>query len=226
VVDVEQETDVDNDGVLDGDVGHANFIAGVIIRHARQIELSVHKVLDTFGICTEEQLVKALDRLDRSVEVVNLSLGGFSLDDRPPLALQAAMARMLRVPNRVAVAAAGNNGDRTARFWPAAFAAARKPWSDRVAAVAAHDGGQICDWSNAGPWVTLAAPGQDVRSTYINHETLFPSGWAQWSGTSFATPRVVAEVAVRMAAGSSAPDALRQVVDTAPGRFGDYPGLP
>jgi thermitase len=225
VVDVEEETDVDNDGVLDGDVGHANFIAGVVIRHARQVELSVHKVLDTFGICTEEQLVRALDRLDPSVQVVNLSLGGFSLDDRPPLALQAAMARALRVPDRVVVAAAGNNGNRTARFWPAAFAAAGRPWSGRVAAVAAHDGEQICEWSNAGSWVTLAAPGQDVQSTYITHQELFPSGWAQWSGTSFATPRVVAEVAVRIAGGCSAPAALRHVVDTAPGRFGGYPGL-
>lgn len=225
-VEIEEETDVDKDGVLDGDVGHANFIAGVIVRHAPQAELSVLKVLDTFGVCTEEQLVRALDRLDRSVQVVNLSLGGFTLDDQPPVALQAAMAQALSVPDRVAVAAAGNNGNRTDRFWPAAFAAAGHPWSVRVAAVAAHDGKQICDWSNAGPWVTLAAPGQDVESTYILHRELFPSGWAQWSGTSFATPRVVAEVAARIAAGHSPADALQQVVDAAAGRFGDYLGLP
>jgi thermitase len=225
-VEIEEHTDVDNDGVLDGDVGHANFIAGVIIRHSRQVELSVLRVLDTFGVCTEEQLVRALDRLDRSVQVVNLSLGGFSLDNRPPVALQAAMARALTGADRVAVAAAGNNGNRTDRFWPAAFAATGRPWSSRVAAVAAHDGTEICDWSNAGPWVTLAAPGQDIESTYITHSELFPSGWAQWSGTSFATPRVVAEVASRISQGGSAVNALQQVVDTAPGSFGGYVGMP
>jgi hypothetical protein len=224
-VEVEKDTDVDDDGVLDGDVGHANFIAGVIVRHARRVELSVLKVLDTFGVCTEAELVAALDRLDPSVQVVNLSLGGFTLDDQPPLALQAAMERALTGVDRVAVAAAGNNGNRTDRFWPAAFAAAGHPWSGQVAAVAAHDGRRVCDWSNAGPWVTMAAPGQDVESTYIVHPE-FPSGWAQWSGTSFATPRVVAEVAERIGRDGSAVAALEGVVATAPGRFGDYIGLP
>lgn len=223
-VEAEDETDVDNDGVLDGDVGHANFIAGVIVRHAYQAELSVLKVLDTFGVCTEAQLVAALDRLDPAVKIVNLSLGGFTLDDQPPLALQAAMARAL-TPDRVAVAAAGNNGNRTNRFWPAAFAGTGQPFSQRVAAVAAHDGERICDWSNAGPWVTLAAPGQDVESTYITHPE-FPSGWAQWSGTSFATPRVAAEIAARIGRDGSATAALARVVATAPGQYGDYVGLP
>lgn len=225
-VDIEEQTDVDKDGVLDGDVGHANFIAGVIVRHARQVELSILKVLDTFGVGTEAELVRALDRLDPSVQVVNLSLGGFTVRDRPPVALRAALERALSVPDRVAIAACGNDGNRTDRFWPAAFAATGHPWSDRIAAVAAHDGQQICEWSNAGPWVTLAAPGQDIHSTYITHDELFPSGWAQWSGTSFATPRVVAEVAARIAEGSSAAAALRQVVSTAPGTYGDYAGLP
>lgn len=223
-VETEDQTDVDKDGVLDGDVGHANFIAGVIVRHAFQAELSVLKVLDTFGVCTEAQLVAALDRLDPAIKIVNLSLGGFTLDGQPPLALQAAMARAL-TPDRVAVAAAGNNGNRSDPFWPAAFAGTGQPWSRRVAAVAAHDGRRICDWSNAGSWVTLAAPGQDVESTYITHPE-FPSGWAQWSGTSFATPRVAAEIAARIGRDGSATASLARVVATATGRYGDYVGLP
>jgi hypothetical protein len=225
-VDIEEETDVDNDGLLDGDVGHANFIAGVIVRHTHRVQLSVLKVLDTFGVCTEAELVKALSRLDDEIQVVNLSLGGFSDGDLPPVALQAAMEQALSGRDRVAIAAAGNNGNRTNRFWPAAFAASGHSWSEQVASVAAHDGAQICHWSNAGDWVTLAAAGQDIESTYINHEQLFPSGWAQWSGTSFATPRVAAEVAARVASGESAIGALRSVVDSAPASFDDYPGLP
>jgi subtilisin family serine protease len=223
-VEYEEETDVDKDGVLDGDVGHANFIAGVIVRHARQVGLSVIRVLDTFGVCTEAELVRGLGRLDRSAQIVNLSLGGFTVDGAPPVALQAAMELALGVPDRVAIAAAGNNGNRTDPFWPAAFTSTGHSWSDRIAAVAAHDGAQICDWSNAGGWVTLAAPGQDIESTYITHEE-FPSGWAQWSGTSFATPRVAAEVAARVAAGARPADALAQVVASASGTYGGYPGI-
>ncbi|HLU33201.1 MAG TPA: S8/S53 family peptidase [Natronosporangium sp.] len=222
--DVEVETDVDGDGVLDGDVGHANFIAGVIVLHTRRVELSVLKVLDTFGVCTEDELVKALDRLDPSVQLVNLSLGGFTLDSGPPLPLQAALERALTGTDRVVVAAAGNNGERVEPFWPAAFTTTGHAWSERVAAVAAHDGWEVCEWSNAGPWITLAAPGQDVRSTYINHPE-FPSGWAQWSGTSFAAPRVVAEVAKRIGQETSALAALQQVVASASVSFGGYPGL-
>ncbi|MEV0728483.1 S8/S53 family peptidase [Polymorphospora sp. NPDC050346] len=225
-VDVETETDVDNDGLLDGDVGHANFIAGVIVRHAPQVELSVLKVLDTFGVCTEEQLVRALGRLDPTVQIVNLSLGGFTEDDLPPVGMRVALENVLAVPDRVVVAAAGNNGNRTSPFWPAAFAGAGHPWSDRIVAVAAHDGAAICDWSNAGPWVTLAAHGQDIHSTFINHDKFFPSGWAEWSGTSFATPRVVAEIAGHVAAGRSPVAALRQVVGTAGSTFDGYIGLP
>src|SRR5690606_37430653 len=194
------------------------------VRHAHRVEISVLKVLDTFGVCTEDQLVKALDRLDPSVQVVNLSLGGYTLDNSPPLPLQAALERALAGADRVAVAAAGNDGNRTEPFWPAAFTAAGQPWSGQVAAVAAHDGQEVCEWSNAGPWVTLAASGQDVHSTYINHPE-FPTGWAQWSGTSFATPRVAAEVARKIGRRTPAPAALQEVVATAPGTFGGYPGL-
>jgi subtilisin family serine protease len=42
--------------------------------------------------------------------------------------------------------------------------------------------------------VTLAAPGQDITSTFINDPESFPDGWALWSGTSFATPRVAAAI--------------------------------
>ncbi|GIG88110.1 S8 family peptidase [Plantactinospora endophytica] len=224
-VDVETETDVDNDGLLDGDVGHANFIAGVVVRQTRAVRLDVLKVLDTFGICTEADLVQALGRLDPDIRVVNLSLGGFTEQDLPPVGLGGALETALAVPDRVVVAAAGNDGNRVNRFWPAAFAGAELPWSNRIAAVAAHDGERLCTWSNAGPWVSVAARGQDVASTFINHPEFFPTGWAQWSGTSFATPRVAAEVVRQIAAGMSAPAALRHVVESAAGTFDGYRGL-
>jgi thermitase len=208
--DHETETDVDGDGVLDGDVGHANFIAGVILANTTSARVRVVKVLDTHGVCNEAQLARTLSRLPEDVQVVNLSLGGFTLDDRPPLILRYAMRRALAGRDRVVVAAAGNDGNSVDPFWPAAFAGGGEGWSDQVAAVAAHDGTARCAWSNSGPWVDLLAPGQDVTSTYINHSD-FSTGWASWSGTSFAAPLVAAAVAEELLVDGSATAALARV---------------
>jgi subtilisin family serine protease len=208
--DHETETDVDRDGVLDGDVGHANFIAGVILANTSRARVSVVKVLDTFGVCDEAQLARALIRLPADARIVNLSLGGFTVDDRPPVVLRWAMRRALSGRDRVVVAAAGNDGNVADPFWPAAFTGTGDAWSAQVAAVAAHDGDKLCEWSNTGPWVSMLAPGQDVTSTYIHHDE-FASGWATWSGTSFAAPVVAAAVAEELARGGSATAALARV---------------
>jgi hypothetical protein len=208
--DSETETDVDGDGLIDGDVGHANFIAGVILANTTQARVHVVKVLDTFGVCDEARLATALGRLPDDAEVVNLSLGGFTVDDRPPVVLRLALRRALSGRDRVIVAAAGNDGNGVDPFWPAAFTATGDRWSGQVAAVAAHDGDKLCEWSNTGTWVSLLAPGQDVTSTYINHDD-FASGWAVWSGTSFAAPAVAAAVAEEQLRDGSATAALARV---------------
>ena len=74
--------------------------------------------------------------------------------------------------------------------------------------------------------MTIAAPGSDITSTFVRHN-LFPSGWALWSGTSFATPYVVASLADRIAKGDTADAALAAVLVAAKKRtFDGYPGLP
>ena len=224
-VELETATDVDEDGILDGDVGHANFIGGVIARHEPRAALRVLKVLDTFGVCTEAELVGALDRMDPQTQVVNLSLGGFTEDGTAPLGLGVALENALSGRDRVVVAAAGNDGNRTDPFWPAAFAGTGRSWSSQVVAVAAHDGTGMCGWSNAGDWVTFAAPGEDVTSTFINHPG-YPEGWAMWSGTSFAAPRVAAAIAARITGTVGARAALRQLNDDLRGSHPAFDGYP
>ena len=222
--DYEDDTDVDDDGVIDGDVGHANFIIGVIAAQTRKAGIRAIRVLDTFGICTEAQLIVALSRVQEE-KIVNLSLGGFTLDDQPPLPLAHALSTLLKGKDRLVVAAAGNDGQRGRPFWPAAFAASAEPWAGQVVAVAAHDGKAVCDWSNAGDWVSVAAPGADITSTFVRHER-FPSGWALWSGTSFATPHVVASLVEQAALAGSLKTALTTVITAArAGAIGGYPGL-
>jgi thermitase len=208
----------------DTDLGHANFITGVIMTATSNAEVRIVKVLDADGVCTEAQLASALLALP-AIDVINLSLGGFVAGDRPPVLLRHAMRRLLAGKDRVVVAAAGNDGRADDRFWPAAFAGAGDGWSAQVVAVAAHNGTALCGWSNTGSWISIAAPGENITSTYVIQDG-FPNGVAQWSGTSFAAPRVAAAIAQRHAITGSAIDALKNVLaDAAVHRYGPYPGL-
>jgi thermitase len=223
--DFEVEMDTDADGFIDTDVGHANFVAGVILNRSANAGVRILKVLDPLGLCTEVELAQALLAVT-DADVVNLSLGGFTVDDQPPAALLSALGAVLGGQDRIVVAAAGNDGQAGRPFWPAAFSTAGCSWSDQVLAVAAHDGDGVCAWSNSGPWITLAAPGQDVTSTYVNRPQ-FDSGWATWSGTSFAAPYVAAAIADQVPANGSVVAAAQHVRKTASAHaFGDYPGLP
>lgn len=216
--------DGDADGMLDSDVGHANFIAGIVAQDTAGAQVRIVKVLDSFGVCTEADLAAAITGLT-DTDVLNLSLGGYSVGDLPPVALSAALQTFLSGGDRVVVAAAGNNGDGDRPFWPAAFTADTASWAGQVVAVAAHDGTAVCGWSNTGPWVTVAAPGDGVVSTYINH-ALFSSGWAAWSGTSFATPKVVAAIVDRVATAGSVTAAAAAVLAGAQSTpLGGYPAL-
>jgi thermitase len=215
--DFETEIDINADGLID---------SGVVLNRTANARVRIVKLLTPLGLCTDVELTNTLLSLD-DVDIVNLSLGGFTVDDLPSPVVAMALESVLAGKDRVAVAAAGNDGQVDRPFWPAAFTTAGHSWSDQVLAVAAHDGSGVCTWSNTGPWVTLAAPGQDVTSTYIMHSPGFETGWAKWSGTSFATPHVVAAIADQLASSGSVTAAADQVRKNATQQlYGTYPGLP
>ena len=198
--------DEDGDTHLDTEAGHGAFILGLTQRVVPGLPIEQRKVLDSMGF--GDDLTVCLGMAEAGAPVVNLSLGGYTAHDRPPLALLHALRSLGR--ERVVVAAAGNNAcDR--RFWPAAF--------PEVIAVAAYDSRseEAAPFSNFGDWVDVSAPGVRLRSCFVDGtrenaggEVTF-DGWATWSGTSFAAPLVAAEIARRVAASHSA-DA-RQVAD-------------
>jgi subtilisin family serine protease len=221
-----EATSADYDDTLaqESDTGHANFITGVIMANTDNARVRIVRVLDANGICTEAALAAALTSLD-DVDVVNLSLGGFSDSDVPPVLLGAALASLLENQDRAVVAAAGNEGSDGRPFWPAAFTEAGVPFSQQVVSVAAHDGSQLCAWSNRGPWVDLAAPGSDIVSTYVHHRE-FPTGFARWSGTSFAAPFVVAAIAESHGTSGTIESAVEKVrAEAATQSFSGCPGL-
>ena len=187
------------DGRLDWEAGHGTFIAGQI-RHALPGgTIVVLKGLDGFGSIEEADLGHLMVLIDRrGIDVLNLSLGGYALDDERPAGVAAALARLVYQRDVVVVAAAGNKGvDRP--FWPAA--------SKHVVAVGALNeaGGWPAWFTNFGSWVDACAPGVDRCSWFFR----FNGGldavplpdvvedydyWATWSGTSFAAPQFAAAV--------------------------------
>ena len=141
-----------------------------------------------------------------------------AMNGPPSWALQVVMESVGGKPEYLVVAPAGNQ-DCAVRQYPAAFSLDY----DNVAGVGSVDtSGGRSQFSNYGDWVNCCAKGEDVASAFIDHwdgeteegepdETLTAAGmpllhptkhfvgWASWSGTSFAAPKVSSNVAHRVA---------------------------
>jgi subtilisin family serine protease len=76
----------------------------------------------------------------------------------------------------VVVAAAGNDASGSLKEYPAAEGA-----YGLLAIAASNASGKIAAFSNFGPWIDLAAPGDAITSAV-------PGGYGTWSGTSMAAP--------------------------------------
>jgi hypothetical protein len=204
----------DADGKYLATEGHATFVAGRILRRAPGARLEVRPVLNEQSIGDVWNAAKHIADLAASgVDVLNLSLGCFTGDGNPPLALATAIGRVS--PETVVVAAAGNYDEAdikqgltlTTPMWPAAL--------DDVVAVGASDGnGHRAQFSPDLPWVNFLAPGVGVESTYLTGRIRAGSkdahtdatsdgftGWANWSGTSFAAASVSGAIAARIKPG-------------------------
>lgn len=226
---------------LASEAGHGTFITSLVERLAGGgVRMRSVRVLDPDGGGTEKSVVEGLQRLRRNhpeptVQIVNLSLGGFTddggwdgadpafpptLKDQMPVALAAEMRLWAeKYPDTVFVCAAGNDGQ-ARPFWPAAASQGlgQPGPSPVVVAVGSLDGqGQRSWFSNEGEWVTVWALGEDIVSEYPDGEFAttpdfvqrFPERLARWSGTSFAAPLVAAEIA-RLANGQQNPAAAHE----------------
>ncbi len=217
--------DVESDGYADAEAGHGTFIAGLILQVAPAASVDAVKGRDSHGVGDDVSVAAAMEQLPQDIDIVNLSLGGYTDRDAAPLAIATAM--QATGERRSVVAAAGNQGD-SRPFWPAAF--------DQVLAVAAveeHFGKWTrARYSNHGPWVDATARGSNLQSTFTREKTKVAQGsttsttdpliafggWAAWDGTSFATPIAAAMVARTMSRNgwTSAPGAQAKLLASAP----------
>lgn len=201
--DVRELPDADHDAQLDSVAGHGTFIAGVVLQQAPDASLAVGRIITGDGSTDELELLRGLARLQTKsraastpIDVISLSLGCYTHDDRPSPVVEHAFNRL--DPDTVVVCCAGNSAsDRP--FWPAAL--------KRVIAVGSLDaqGHDRATFSNYGPWVDACTIGDKVVSSFFTFDETGPSGaesfngFATWSGTSFAAPRVAGAIAAKVA---------------------------
>ena len=195
--------------------GHGTHVAGLVAMVAPGARIMPLRVLDADGVgnawVLAEAMLYALDpdgnpATDDGAHVINLSLGSLARTRlMDSIALLAACApavpddaiadrsdpgyrddeqRCAGSNGAVVVAAAGNDASNSEKQYPAAEGA-----YGLLSVGASTAAGRLAGFSNFGPWIDLAAPGEGITSAV-------PGGWGTWSGTSMAAPLAAGSVAL------------------------------
>jgi hypothetical protein len=195
--------------------GHGTFVSGVARCEAPGAAVHVTRLFTKYGGEFEHVIAQRLTEIaggqltaGRTPDIVNLSAGGYTRKNRPPLSITLFYQRH---PGFTLTAAAGN--DATDRpFWPAAF-----PQAIAVGALGADQ--QHRAWfSNFGDWVDVYAPGDALVNAFATGVYTYQEpprrparqafhGMARWSGTSFSAPLVAGLIAAWMSANAGVPAA-------------------
>lgn len=163
------------------DVGHGTHVAGIIGAEtnngigisslSKGVDIMPVKVGDKSSLSTID-IAKGIEyAVDHGADIINISIGG-EYSKIIEEACNYADSKGVLV-----VAAAGNE-ETNSEIYPAAL--------DNVIGVGAIDSysDSIASFSNYGQWVSVAAPGVEIYSTYLN------SKYKYMSGTSMASPLV------------------------------------
>ena len=142
------------------------------------------RVLDADGRGTWSTEIAGIDyAIKAGAKVINASYGGPTGSEIVRDAIQRATSKGVLL-----VAAAGNDGNNADKkpAFPAAY-----PDSNILSVAATNSKDKLASFSNFGAkTVDLAAPGDQIASTYLK------SDYAYMSGTSMATPYVAAAAAM------------------------------
>lgn len=179
---------VQEDNSPEDDFGHGTFCAGIAAAETNNgiglagaapgCTLMPVKVLDSTGYGTYSDIAQGIIyAADHGAKVISMSFAGSSYSGALENAVDYAWNK-----GSMLIAAAGNSGNRSPVF-PAAIR--------RVLAVGSVNKiGRRSNFSNYGSWVSVAAPGEFVYSTYLN------GGYASLQGTSMSTALVAGEAAI------------------------------
>lgn len=189
--------------------GHGTHVAGLVAMVAPGARIMPVRVLDADGVgnawVLAEAMLYAVDpdgnpNTDDGAHVINLSLGSLArtrimgsiaqlvacapaipddpIADRSDPGYKDDEARCTASGGHgaVVVAAAGNDASNGVKEYPAAEGA-----YGLLAVGASSANTRLATFTNFGPWVDVAAPGDQITSA-------IPGGYATWSGTSMAAP--------------------------------------
>ena len=165
-------------------VGHGTHVAGIVDLVAPKAKIMPLRVLDREGYGTSFHIAEAISFADSNgADVINLSLGmpdPTLLGLAPPKLLREKVLEAIR-DGAVVVAAAGNYNNFVPTY-PAARGSTADDDDGLLAVTSVNWKERKSDFANYGLWVDIAAPGENILSTYPL------STYAYWSGTSMAAP--------------------------------------
>jgi len=186
--------DDDGDALVDEGAGHGTHVAGAALLVAPDARILPLRVLDSDGTGSVFTTAEAVQQARAAgSNVISMSFGTTAESE-----LMEEVAGDASEDGVVLVGAAGNLAS-TQPQYPAAA-------EDTIAVTATDVKGARAGFANHGQWVRLAAPGDDIVSA------LPTNSYAQWDGTSMATPLVAGGaallLAVRPLEGEDVADAL------------------
>jgi subtilisin family serine protease len=163
--------------------GHGTHVAGILAAHgplqgiAPQATILSCKVLGNDGAGPMRAVAEAVTyAVDKGCQLIVMSLGAPMGSGSLEMAIRYAYSSGVTV-----VCAAGNDGGRVS--YPAAY-------GETVGVGAVDRDGRLCEFSCRGNEIDVAAPGWQIRSSWVN------GGYATLSGTSMAAPFVAGVLAL------------------------------
>jgi subtilisin family serine protease len=173
-------------------IGHGTHVSGIassidntygVVGVAHKAKIVNIKVLSDNGFSTSNSITKGLEYcLDLKPDIINLSVGGPN-----PMPEAYEVIKKLDKMDIIMVASAGNNGEKTDKsiLYPAKY--------ENVIAVGSYSPTTITSksvFSCVGPEIDIAAPGDQILSTYLNDQ------FAILSGTSMSSPVISGVIAL------------------------------
>jgi thermitase len=173
----------DNDNDPMDLTGHGTHVAGIIGAQGNdgtgvcgvcwKVKLMAVRVFDASGSGTTASVVSGINfAVTNGAHIVNLSLGTSQDDTAIKSAISNAQA------NGVIIVAAAGNDSSSSYIYPAAYAVT---YNNVLSVGAVDQNGMLASFSNYGPsWVYIAAPGQNVLSTWPGQSTITNEDFKDW----------------------------------------------